>query len=84
MSRLDIIIFGASGYTGTFVVRELAKIFSNEKLTWAIAGRSINKLKTVLDSVSKEQSMFFFTIICFFSSDEIFIIIKNILRNRFE
>ncbi len=56
MSRLDIIVFGASGYTGTFVVRELAKIFLNEKLTWGIAGRSINKLKSVLNTVSNEES----------------------------
>lgn len=54
MSRLDIVIFGASGYTGKFVVRELARISNKEKLTWAIAGRSKQKLDQVLDSLSTE------------------------------
>ena len=33
MERLDIIVFGATGYTGSFLVRELATTFKNEKIT---------------------------------------------------
>jgi short subunit dehydrogenase-like uncharacterized protein len=56
MSRLDIVIFGATGYTGKFVVRELACAFRNEKFTWGVAGRSQDKLKKVLKSITDEQS----------------------------
>ena len=44
MSRLDIVVFGATGYTGKFVVRELANAYQTEKITWGIAGRSEKKL----------------------------------------
>lgn len=54
MSKLDIVIFGATGYTGKFVVRELAHLFQNENLTWAVAGRSKAKLDDVLKSISNE------------------------------
>jgi len=56
MNKLDIVIFGATGYTGKFVVRELANAFLNENFTWGIAGRSQQKLKEVLKSISKENS----------------------------
>lgn len=55
MARLDIIVFGATGYTGTFVVRELAWLMKKDsKTTWAVAGRSKEKLEQVLTSISKE------------------------------
>jgi short subunit dehydrogenase-like uncharacterized protein len=56
MSRLDIVVFGATGYTGKFVVRELANAYQTEKITWGIAGRSGKKLKEVLESIGKEKS----------------------------
>ncbi|CAF0812957.1 unnamed protein product [Brachionus calyciflorus] len=54
MSRLDIVIFGATGYTGKFVVRELARTYRDENITWGIAGRSKDKLESVLNSISSE------------------------------
>ena len=54
MQKIDIILFGATGFTGKFVARELAKIFQIEKFTWAIAGRSQSKLKQLLNSISDE------------------------------
>jgi short subunit dehydrogenase-like uncharacterized protein len=59
MSRLNIIIFGATGYTGTFVVRELAKLASKNNLTWGVAGRSQAKLSQVLKNVSSESGLYF-------------------------
>ena len=56
MNRLDIVIFGATGYTGKFVVRELANAFRKEDFTWGIAGRSKEKLNDVLNSISSENS----------------------------
>lgn len=50
--EFDIIIYGASGYTGKYVVEYVAKIYEEEKLKWAIAGRDAGKLKGVLEDVS--------------------------------
>ena len=57
-SRFDIVVFGATGYTGKFVVREwIAKNYaSKEKLSFAIAGRSKQKLNGFLDQLAKENS----------------------------
>lgn len=55
MERIyDFIIFGASGFTGQYVVDEVAKIAEEEGgLTWAVAGRSMDKLQAVLRKSSK-------------------------------
>uniref|UniRef100_A0AAY5KZ34 Saccharopine dehydrogenase-like oxidoreductase n=1 Tax=Esox lucius TaxID=8010 RepID=A0AAY5KZ34_ESOLU len=50
-----IIIFGASGFTGQFVVEELARTMSegpNGTLKWAVAGRSRPKLEKVLEQAA--------------------------------
>lgn len=44
----DIVVFGATGYTGKYVVEELAKISAKHNLKWAVAGRSVSKLKACL------------------------------------
>lgn len=49
--KYDIILFGATGFTGQYVARELARVASSEKISWAIAGRNLEKMKQVLDSV---------------------------------
>jgi short subunit dehydrogenase-like uncharacterized protein len=50
MNRLDVIIFGASGYSGKYVVQNLVKVSTNEncEITWGIAGRSLEKLQSVI------------------------------------
>lgn len=54
--RFDIVIFGASGFTGKRVVNELARIGKNyPDLTWAVAGRSRRKLEGVLQDVSEKS-----------------------------
>lgn len=57
MSRFDVIIFGATGYTGKYLVKELATTYENEQLRWAIAGRSMKRLDAVLESVATETSI---------------------------
>ncbi|XP_021378454.1 saccharopine dehydrogenase-like oxidoreductase isoform X1 [Mizuhopecten yessoensis] len=53
--RYDIVIFGASGFTGQFVVEEVARIADEERgLTWAIAGRAMGKMQKVLEQASKK------------------------------
>ena len=53
----SLVVFGASGFTGKFVVEEIVKTLkatnSNEKFTWAVAGRSEKKLDEVLAEVSQ-------------------------------
>lgn len=47
MSRqLDVIIFGASGFTGQYTIYEATKVLSH--LKWGIAGRCQSKLEKVL------------------------------------
>ncbi|KPJ14244.1 putative saccharopine dehydrogenase [Papilio machaon] len=55
MSRLDLVIFGATGFTGKYAVMECARIAKKEPgLTWGIAGRSQSKLNSVLEEASKK------------------------------
>lgn len=49
--KYDVIVFGASGVTGQYVVEELANYIKDIK--WSIAGRDKNKLKSVLIDVGK-------------------------------
>ena len=51
--KYDIVVFGASGFTGQFVVEELARIEEEESgLRWAVAGRSQDKLEAVIQEVA--------------------------------
>ncbi|RMX39026.1 hypothetical protein pdam_00021490 [Pocillopora damicornis] len=52
-----IVVFGASGFTGQFVVREVAKNCKG-KFKWAIAGRSKDKLEKVLQETASELGLF--------------------------
>ncbi|XP_060859268.1 saccharopine dehydrogenase-like oxidoreductase [Metopolophium dirhodum] len=51
--KYDIIVFGASGFTGQFVVTEMGHFSQTYNLTWAIAGRNTDKLQNVLDKMYK-------------------------------
>ncbi len=48
MSRLNIVVFGATGFTGKVVVQELANLAKQESFTWGIAGRSQTKMNQLL------------------------------------
>lgn len=54
--RLDIIIFGASGFTGIHCIPYIAKLSkqNGRNLSWGIAGRSEEKLKQALQDVGKK------------------------------
>ena len=43
----DIVVFGASGYTGRLVAEYLAAEYGGTDLSWAMAGRSLDKLTSV-------------------------------------
>jgi len=57
--KYDIIVFGASGFTGQFVVMEMGHFSQIYNLTWAIAGRNTDKLQDVLDKMYKTIGKFF-------------------------
>ncbi len=49
MSRTyDLVLFGATGFTGKLVAEYLAKHALKQKLVWAVAGRNEKKLREVL------------------------------------
>lgn len=52
----QITVFGATGYTGRFVVEELKKR-QTKGVSWAVAGRNEEKLKTTLRGTHIELSM---------------------------
>lgn len=54
--EFDLIVFGATGFTGQYVAEEVAQIAEEEKITWAVAGRNVNKLKAILENVHKTTS----------------------------
>ena len=49
----DIIVFGATGFTGKLVVEYLTEHYgvNNELFTWAIAGRNEDKIKKVIETM---------------------------------
>ncbi|NXP83305.1 SCPDL oxidoreductase, partial [Ramphastos sulfuratus] len=53
----DLVVFGASGFTGQFVVEEVARTAADGELRgglrWAVAGRSRQKLQAVLERAAE-------------------------------
>jgi len=51
-SKFDIIVYGATGFTGQLVAEYLAAHYRDDKqLKWAMAGRSLDKLAKVRDAI---------------------------------
>ncbi|CAG2120514.1 unnamed protein product, partial [Medioppia subpectinata] len=55
--EFDIVLFGATGFTGQFVVEELARSAQQESIKWATSGRSREKLAKVLTTASAETGI---------------------------
>lgn len=53
----DIVVFGASGYTGRLVAEYLNKRYGDESLKWAMAGRSLDKLAQVRAEIGVPESI---------------------------
>src|ERR1700753_1042370 len=52
MKKFDIVVYGATGFTGRLVAEYLAAHYKDHKaLKWALAGRSLDKLKSVRDEI---------------------------------
>lgn len=54
----QLVIFGASGFTGQRIVEDLVRFLDRSKypLKWAIAGRNVDKLRKTLDIVSSKTN----------------------------
>jgi len=51
-SKFDIVVYGASGFTGQLVAEYLASRYAEDSdLKWAMAGRSLEKLAGVRDAI---------------------------------
>ena len=56
--EFDIVIFGASGYTGKLVVEYMHKEYGgNDSINWAIAGRNKQKLSSVRDELGLNENI---------------------------
>ena len=49
--EFDIVVYGASGFTGRLVAEYLAQAHGDDGLTWAMAGRNLSKLEQVRDEI---------------------------------
>ena len=56
-TKYDIVVFGASGYTGRLVAEYLHQEYANTSLTWAMAGRSLDKLASVRTALGIPDSV---------------------------
>ena len=51
-SKFDIVVYGATGFTGRLVAEYLATHYRDDRpLKWAMAGRSLDKLASVRDAI---------------------------------
>ena len=51
-AKFDIVVYGATGFTGQLVAEYLTRQYKSDKtLKWAMAGRSLGKLKSVRDAI---------------------------------
>ncbi|KAJ6664701.1 hypothetical protein lerEdw1_006274 [Lerista edwardsae] len=54
----QLVVFGASGFTGQFVVEEVARVAAEDELRgslqWAVAGRSREKLEAVVEKAAQK------------------------------
>lgn len=53
--RLDIIIFGATGFTGKYTVEHAVKFSEEKHFSWGVAGRRKEALETVLSEFAPGQ-----------------------------
>lgn len=55
--EFDVIVFGATGFTGRLVAEYFAEIAAQQRLRWAIAGRDRAKLERVREALGAEVAV---------------------------
>ncbi|MBT7398613.1 MAG: saccharopine dehydrogenase, partial [Hellea sp.] len=53
--KYDIIIFGATSFVGQIMTRYIKQKFNDNSLSWAIAGRSKEKLKKLTKEINGSE-----------------------------
>ncbi|XP_057324003.1 saccharopine dehydrogenase-like oxidoreductase [Microplitis mediator] len=53
--RLDVVIFGATGFTGKYTVKEAARLSKLKAFSWGVAGRNKERLEAVLKEFAPEH-----------------------------
>lgn len=57
-SRLDFVVFGATGFTGKYVVQEIINVAKTKgPLSWGVAGRNKVRLEKILSDLSETNKM---------------------------
>ena len=54
--EFDIVVFGATGFTGGYIVREMQETCGTAR-SWAIAGRTLSKLSSLREELSLSESV---------------------------
>ncbi|MEM6485857.1 MAG: saccharopine dehydrogenase NADP-binding domain-containing protein [Pseudomonadota bacterium] len=49
--KFDVVVFGATGFTGRLVAEYLATSYANDDFRWAMAGRNLEKLVAVRNEI---------------------------------
>ena len=55
--KYDVVVWGATGFTGKWVAKHLADHYPQEKLSWAIAGRNQTKLREIQGFLELDQEL---------------------------
>ena len=62
MSRYDLVVYGATGFTGAYIVENIVTSKHFEGISFAVAGRNENKLRKVLDDISVKTGAYFMAV----------------------
>jgi short subunit dehydrogenase-like uncharacterized protein len=79
----DLIVLGATGFTGKLAVRYLAKEYGTDgsKVKWAIAGRSLDKMNKIKKEIGEELNLDLSTITCFVVDTSLPSTMSNLVRD---
>ena len=56
-AEFDIVVYGASGFTGQLVAEYLVAEYGRSDLKWAMAGRNLDKLASVRDAIGAPRDL---------------------------
>ena len=57
LTNFDFVVYGATGFTGKLVAEYALKQYSNGDISWAIAGRNIQKLEDLKEKLNLPESV---------------------------
>ncbi|KAL3317849.1 hypothetical protein Ciccas_003494 [Cichlidogyrus casuarinus] len=57
VKKFDIVVLGASGFTGKYVAEELARVTENKNIKWAVAGRNETRIRSILKESAKHSHL---------------------------